>query len=280
MNETFKNSYKVTEKELLSLSVYNVGSQKCEPGYQWGPGIRDHYLIHYIISGRGTYTCEGRTWNLEAGDAFLVCPYQEIAYCADSSQPWKYCWVGFNGSDAPPILAATDFSKEQPCIRQVPDGTTFGQLLLRIYEARGNQFVNEVEMSGDLYIALSFLIRCARKKAASRRADHDYVQKSVEYITSHYAYPIAIDEVAAYVGISRSHLFREFQKHMNKSPKEYLTDFRIQQACCLLKDSNLSITAIANSTGFDNSMYFSKVFRKEKGMTPSEYAKKHRSVSG
>lgn len=278
MNETFKNSYKVTEKELLSLSVYNVGSQKCEPGYQWGPGIRDHYLIHYIISGRGTYTCEGRTWDLEAGDAFLVNPYQEIAYRAAPEDPWEYCWVGFNGSDAAPILAATDLTKEL-YIKQVPDGEAFGQLLLRIYEARGNAFVNEVEMSGALYIALSFLIRHARYTPVGRHANHNYVQKSVEYITSHYAYPIAIDEVAAYVGISRSHLFREFQKHMGKSPKEFLTDFRIRQACCLLKDSNLSINAIANSTGFDNSMYFSKVFRKEKGMTPSEYVRKHRSVS-
>ena len=51
----YKNSYKVTEKELVSLSVYNVGFQNCAPLYQWGPGIRDHYLIHYIISGKGYY---------------------------------------------------------------------------------------------------------------------------------------------------------------------------------------------------------------------------------
>lgn len=55
MNQNYKNSYKVTEKELVSLSVYNVGFQKCDPLYQWGPGIRDHYLIHYIISGKGYY---------------------------------------------------------------------------------------------------------------------------------------------------------------------------------------------------------------------------------
>ena len=51
MYEKYKNSYKVTEKELVSLSVYNVGFQRCDSLYQWGPGIRDHYLIHYIISG-------------------------------------------------------------------------------------------------------------------------------------------------------------------------------------------------------------------------------------
>ena len=52
MDPKYKNSYKVNKKELVSLSVYNVGFQKCEPLYQWGPGIRDHYLIHHILSGK------------------------------------------------------------------------------------------------------------------------------------------------------------------------------------------------------------------------------------
>ena len=50
MTETYKYSYKIEENRLNALSVYNVGYQKCEPGYQWGPGIRDHYCIHYILS--------------------------------------------------------------------------------------------------------------------------------------------------------------------------------------------------------------------------------------
>ena len=52
MNKNYKKSYKATDKELVSLSVYNVGIQLCDPLHQWGPGIRDHYLIHYVISGK------------------------------------------------------------------------------------------------------------------------------------------------------------------------------------------------------------------------------------
>ena len=278
MEKTFKNSYKVQEREILSLSVYNTGSQKCGPGYQWGPGVRDHYLIHYIISGSGTYTYNGVTYTLQGGDAFLVTPYQEITYRADSTDPWEYCWVGFHGSDVPSILQSTDFGEDTPYIQQVPDGGLFQELLQAIYDSRGNAFVHAVEMSGKLYAALAFLIRRARSARLQAVSDRSYVQKGIEYITSHYAYPITIDEVADYVGISRSHLFREFRRHTDKSPKEYLTEFRIHQACFLLRESSLSITAIANSTGFDNSMYFSKVFRKEKGMSPSEYARNHRKT--
>ena len=80
-----------------------------------------------------------------------------------------------------------------------------------------------------------------------------------------------MEDIAAYVGLSRSHLFRSFELVLQQSPKEYLTDFRMKQACYLLEHSNLSITAIANSVGFDNGLYFSKTFHKKKGASPKAY---------
>ena len=72
MNENYKNSYKSTEKELVSLAVYNVGYQKCNPKYQWGPGIRDHYLIHHIIAGKGRLKVNQTIYDLAAGDSFFI----------------------------------------------------------------------------------------------------------------------------------------------------------------------------------------------------------------
>ena len=77
------------------------------------------------------------------------------------------------------------------------------------------------------------------------------------------------------MGISRSHLFRSFQNYVRKSPKEYLSEYRIKQACHLLKETTLSVSAIAYSVGFANNLYFSKAFKKQKGIGPSEYRKKH-----
>ena len=132
MNQNYKNSYKVTEKELVSLSVYNVGFQKCDPLYQWGPGIRDHYLIHYIISGKGYYKIKNTTFTLQAGDSFLVYPNTEVLYFADESDPWEYAWVGFTGSDASMILKATDFSTERPVIEHTPLGGSIHRQILHI----------------------------------------------------------------------------------------------------------------------------------------------------
>ncbi|MCH5334042.1 MAG: AraC family transcriptional regulator [Agathobacter sp.] len=274
MNQKYKNSYISAYNELVSLSVYNVGCQLCDAGYQWGPGIRNHYLIHYIISGKGSYRVGDTTYALSAGDAFLVYPNTEVIYRADDADPWEYAWVGFTGSDAAMILRATDFTPKTPCIFQVPAGYEIRHQLLHIYDARGNEFRHAVEMSGRLYTALALFMEGAHKKESEHTAN-TYVQKSIEYISANYSYPITVEDIAAYVGLSRSHLFRSFETVMQQSPKEYLTQFRMKQACDLLEHSDLSVTAIANSVGFDNSLYFSKSFRRQKGMPPREYRNAH-----
>lgn len=275
MGKNYKNSYKVSEKELVSLSVYNVGYQKCEQNYQWGPGIRDHYLIHYIISGKGTYIANGKEYSLSAGDAFLVFPNSIVTYKSDSSAPWEYTWVGFAGSDAPTILQSTDFTKASPFIRQLENGEEIKRNILSIYDSRGNNFESAVAMTGKLYTLLSSLLKISSKKICTNN-NVSYVQKAIEFISENYSYPITIEDVATYVGLSRSHLFRTFQTVLNVSPKEYLTDFRIKQACNLIENTDLTFTAIANSIGFDNSLYFSKTFHKRKGLSPMEYKKKLR----
>lgn len=270
MIKNYKNSYKVAEKELVSLSVYNVGFQKCDPLYQWGPGIRDHYLIHYIISGRGYYKLGQQTYELNAGDTFLVYPNTEVTYYAAEEDSWEYAWVGFTGSDASMILKATDFTPEVPFIRNTPLGDAIRRQILHIYDARGNEFEHAVEMTGRLYTMLALFLHGASHTNAQNSAN-SYVQKGIEFISSNYSYAITVEDIAHYVGVSRSHLFRSFETVLGRSPKEYLTDFRMKQACYLLEHSDLSITAIANSLGFDNSLYFSKTFHRQKGMSPKEF---------
>ncbi len=276
MSDTYKHSYKAENDLLNSLSVYNVGYQKCEPGYQWGPGVRDHYCIHYILSGSGYYSAGGRSCRLGAGDTFILFPGEEVQYYADREEPWEYAWAGFMGSDAASIIRSTDFSKENPYIRvgRIPGGE-IRKGIEQIYEAKGNTYEATVAMAGALYTLLAVFIHYSAGKEQEKDVQLTYVEKAETYIGTNYSYPITVEDVASYVGISRSHLFRSFQTYMGKSPKEYLSEYRIKQACHLLKETGLSISAIAYSVGFENNLYFSKAFRKQKGTSPTEYRRKH-----
>lgn len=276
MPETYKHSYKTGENLLSSLSVYNVGYQKCEPEYQWGPGVRDHYCIHHILSGSGFYSTGRISKHLEAGDTFILYPGVQLQYQADREEPWEYAWAGFMGADAASIIRNTDFSKDCPYIlkgkvpeQRIRDG------LENIYRVKGNTYESAVAMTGELYSLLAVFMHYSDRKEHDRDVQMSYVEKAESYIQTNYSYSITVEDIADYVGISRSHLFRSFQSYLRKSPKEYLTGYRIRQACRLLKETDLPVSAIAYSVGFENNLYFSKAFKKQKGVSPSEYRMSH-----
>ena len=269
--ETFKFSNKVDQQAMMSLSVYNVGRQQCTAGYKWGPAVRDHYLIHYITSGKGTYTVEEKTFSLSAGDAFLIYPGTRVSYQADLLDPWNYEWVGFNGSDARAILNATSFSRDHVVLKGLSCGEDLQAGIRRIYEAFGNSFSQSLKMTGQLYLLLELLIEETGEERRQKGRDADVVRSAIGFIDQRYSYAISVEDVADYAGVSRSTLFRIFTRYLEISPKEYLDRYRIRKAMYLLKETDLTIGSIAVSVGYDNGLYFSKAFHKMTGKSPSLY---------
>jgi len=239
--------------------------------------VRNPSLIHYIMSGRGVYTAGGQTRYLQAGDAFLVYPGTTVTYASDRVEPWEYYWVGFNGSDAAHLLSATDFSPENPVVHAEDWGDELRRQLFAIYEARGNSLLQMAQMTGRLYLALSLLLSHSAHEETHTDALAVYVRQATEYISYRYSYPITVDDIAAYVGISRSHLYRAFRAVLGQSPKTYLSKYRIRQACALLGRPELTVASIAQSVGYESGLYFSKVFHRLKGVTPTEYMHQVRS---
>ncbi|MEA5012611.1 MAG: AraC family transcriptional regulator [Angelakisella sp.] len=269
MGQDFKHSFKASQRELLSLLVYNVGFQKCVPGYGWGPGVRDHYLIHYVVSGKGVYKTEGRTFVLKAGDTFLVYPDTPVFYQADEKEPWEYYWVGFSGPSAGLLLAQTAFSPQKQVL-SLPEGGRFRQALLEIYKARGSDYPSAVRMAGYLQAALGLLMENMPPRRGNE-ALSAYAHQGAEFIQQNYSRPITIEQAAQQAGVSRSCLYRAFMAEFHCSPSEYLTNFRIQRACQLLRHSALTVRAVAASTGFEDHFYFSRAFRRALGQSPSQY---------
>ena len=90
MPDVYKQSFKQNYTNNIELSIFNCGLERCAPGQTWGPGIRDHYLIHLVVSGKGIFEVGGRKWEVSEGDLFFARPSQLIRYTADEQQPWEY----------------------------------------------------------------------------------------------------------------------------------------------------------------------------------------------
>lgn len=267
--DSFKYSFQSTIRENLGLAVYNTGYQKCYSRHTWGPATRDHYLIHYISAGKGIYTYNGKSHPLGQGDMFLIFPSQIAYYVADNEDPWEYYWVGFNGTEAKRMINLSGFSRESPVLR-LPEIVQAKTLLLNIYNSRGNSPAADANMIGYLFLFFSRLIQ-ERDNTRSSYGTRDYLAQALRFIQYNYAGEIGVTEIAAYAGISRSQLYRAFLAYFNISPNEFLQKYRINEACSLLHGRDFTVAEVANSVGFADPLYFSRVFKKIKGITPTEY---------
>ncbi|MEG2037821.1 MAG: AraC family transcriptional regulator, partial [Ruthenibacterium sp.] len=146
------------------------------------------------------------------------------------------------------------------------------EALLNIFLSRGPEPRNEALMVGYLYLFIAELMQEAQAlEPHNTNSCSQYVINAVKYIQFNYSHEISIDDIAKSVGVSRSHLYRVFMSNVGQSPIDYLTSYRISEACFLLKNSQLSIAEIAISVGFFDQFYFSRVFKKANGVPPSKY---------
>jgi len=97
------------------------------------------------------------------------------------------------------------------------------------------------------------------------------VRQAMAYIHQHYAEPISRADLARRVALSEDYLTSCFRKELGVTPIAYLNRYRVNRARQLLTDTDQSVTEIALQVGFSDSGYFSRVFRREVGLSPEAY---------
>ena len=268
----FKDSFKNNFAVVNSMTVYRSGKQRCAPGFYRYNRIYDFYILPYVTKGKGTYTINGRTYYVSAGDAFMIYPGVSISKQTDPDELLEYCWVGFNGIDAQILVNMTQFTLDNAVIKY--DHPEIAQKIEDIHEHRGLQVCSSIRMTAMLYELFAYLIEVGQNDHADKHINDKYVSAACDYIAKSYSNKnLTIEMIAEYVNVSRSCLFRAFKDILYKSPKTYLKETRIREACVLLQMTNFPVSEVADKTGFADSLYFSKVFHHIVGKTPTEFRK-------
>lgn len=250
-----------------SITVYYCGYEKCESGHDFGPAVRNQYLLHYVISGKGEYTVGGEAYPVSAGQAFLIKPLELTYYRADEVDPWEYMWVAFDGIDGKEIVNRTGF--EENYVVSIPEPAEFNACVSGIIE--------ESQMGGSHeYRILSYFYRAMAQLEIVENTgtyEEEYFRKAASYIQNNYSYPIKISDLARYVGIDRTYLYKIFMNRENVSPKQYLLLVRINAAKNMLLSQRYSVGEIALSCGFSDSPSFCNHFKRVTGSTPGQFLK-------
>ena len=114
----------------IELYLISCGKETCVPNHSFGPGTRDKFLIHFVLSGKGEFHSNGKVYSLQKNQAFIIYPDQEVMYKADSLEPWTYIWVGFHGTLVNSYLNSAGINDKTDVI-EIPENSIIPDLFKR-----------------------------------------------------------------------------------------------------------------------------------------------------
>lgn len=256
--------------QLNDINPRTVGYEECSPKHFFGPVIRGFYMFHYVYEGKGYFEREkeNETHTIQEGNLFLIRPHEITKYYADKKTPWKYIWIGFVGTKIHELIQNSEFSDN----RCVVDAPFVSSVFFDIKENIKIQSNFELYLCGKIYELFSIL--CL--KPNNSFSQNNYLKQAVHYINCNYnSNNISIEKIANVLNINRRHLSRLFITILNKTPKEYLTEVKLNNAKKLLTQTDYNIAQISQFVGYNDPYNFSRIFSKFYSIPPIEYRKKH-----
>ncbi|MDK0571045.1 AraC family transcriptional regulator [Clostridium perfringens] len=260
-------------KENFEMNVDECGIEQGIPGLGYNYEVLKNAVIHYVTKGYGTFKFNGKVYNLKQGDIFILLKGMQVEYVASIDDPWEYYWIGFSGSNANEYLNRTSITDS--CVANCEENSKIPQIILNMCEISKTynpSRSDDILLLKELYSLLYALIEEFPKPFEYKDKElHTYIQDALNFINSNYMHSITVQEIADYVNLSRSYLYKMFIKNLGISPQRYLINLRMYKATLLLKGTKLPIGEVASSVGYSDSLLFSKTFSKHFSMSPLNY---------
>lgn len=250
------------------LYVQECGYFKTVPPYYTERAGLSSCLILYTISGRGSLTYQGETYELSKGRIFWIDCRQSHIY-RTIGQGWEFYWVHFSGNGAVGYYQEFSQHSESP----VQESWEQVQLLSRLVEVNSRRGAASELKSADLLTGLvtELILRASAGGGQQEQMLPEYLVKAADYIDRHFKEEITQARLAEACHVSRYHFSREFKRYLGISFQEYLITARITCAKELLKDTRQTVEEIAYGVGMQNVSHFIRLFREREGMTPLRY---------
>ena len=258
------------------------GYAQCGPLHCYGPASRPHYLIHFVLKGKGMYQASGQKHYLTAGQGFLIEPGTQTFYQADKDDPWSYFWIGVGGTNAGKYIRDIGLNSEQLIFRS-ESGEELKKIVLDILRHTEMTTANLYYLQGRLYDFFAVLARdvvidsyAGTLKEKEYGKESGYLKEAMAFIKNEYANSLSVQELADHLNVNRSYLYTLFMKNLNISPQDFLRKYRVTRARELLVLTELSIESVGKSCGYGNAERFSRAFKQETGLTPTQFRRQNR----
>lgn len=259
------------------ITLINVGREtRHSKNYYWDNRKRfSGYIFQYTINGSGKLKTNDQIYTMKKGDAFFIATPSDTIYYFDEENEendWEFIYITFEGDAALPYYQyvvrrlgnVMHLSEYHPAVK----------LLFNLYDKAKNGLLSNAFLADSE--AFRFLCLLCDMEINSDNMS-SLVDNAKKYIDKNYAKPITLAQTAEALGVSQSHLSREFVKYTGEQAIYYLTKVRLEKAVELLNATDMNLMDISKACGFSNDNYFSKVFKKYMKISPSEFRKQIRT---
>ncbi|MDO4305835.1 MAG: AraC family transcriptional regulator [Eubacteriales bacterium] len=269
-----KIDFKDKSKPLIvgSCGTYRLYTRPKLPTYR--PHGRIDYQLLYIAAGKAHFFFNDREEIVPAGYMVIYRPKEVQKYVYYGTDQTEVYWVHFTGSNVKNILRQYGISDST---RVFYSGASLE------YRNLFRQMIRELQMCREDYQELlvlllrQILILIHRQLGSIRKTENSYlkdeIDSAVTFFNENYNKEISIEQYAASRHMSTSWFIRGFKEYTGFTPMQYILSLRISNAQSLLDVTEYNVTEISSIVGYDNPLYFSRIFKKQKGMSPSEYRK-------
>jgi len=257
---------------VTSCGTYRLFSRPKLP--TWRPRGRLDYQLLYVASGKTHFHIGGKERIVTAGHMVLYRPKEPQKYeyyCTE--QPEVY-WVHFTGGNVKNLLRSYGM-RDDMHVFYCGSGLE--------YQNHFREMIRELQMCRDDYQEMAeihlrqIFIMIHRYLQTTTRVDNSQMAEEIDeaciYFSEHYNEEISIEEYAQTHNMSTCWFIRNFKQYTGSTPMQYILALRIANAEALLRNTQYNITEVAAIVGYQNPLYFSRMFRKAKGLSPSEYRK-------
>ena len=232
------------------------------------------YILLYCIKGAGNISINGENIQLKINSFYIIPRQTAHHYKSTVSDPWSIYWVHFNGELADYLYQI--YSAQKTRLVTIPFDENRIQTFNEIVSLIENSFEESVLEIAHIKL-LNFLGSFVYfKELNPLTQESDLIQQSINFMKENITQTYEVSDLAKARNLSTTHFARLFKNKMGLSTLQYFNQLKIQKSCQYLYFSNKSIKEICHELGFSDPFYFSRLFKKFIGMSPSEYKKLHK----
>ncbi|MDD4870279.1 MAG: AraC family transcriptional regulator [Kiritimatiellae bacterium] len=267
--------------EDYNLTLLSGGYYSCDPSWnKKATGIDQCYKVYFPVSGMAVLEMDTGKFDIEPGKIYFISGFRLLRQICDSRMDvyWLHfipesLYLRYLLDQLPPICTWAR-KKSGWSMRSYEE-------ICQIFEYPNNEEnrpridsspVAECRIQGLLLSLVSRLLEKLDKTAVqSFHPEYYHIKPALNFINSNYTANPSLNEIAGKVGMAPNYFHRKFKELFGVTPFNYMLAQRLNKARHLLASSTLSIKEVAETVGYDNPLYFTRVFSSQMHMTPSEY---------